>query len=99
MQLDFEQGTRCVLAGRSYGREIRLDYAPRARAIRLDARPLPTPPVACTRPPTIQQLAPRWRRRGCRQTMAPARRRVSYIIPPPADPVPRLQLPPHGASN
>ncbi|GJE99806.1 WD40 repeat domain-containing protein [Phanerochaete sordida] len=31
--------------------------------------------------------------------MAPARRRVSYIIPPPADPVPRLQLPPHGASK
>ncbi|KAI1787218.1 hypothetical protein LXA43DRAFT_1030141 [Ganoderma leucocontextum] len=28
--------------------------------------------------------------------MAPARRRVSYVIPPPADPPPRLQLPPHG---
>lgn len=31
--------------------------------------------------------------------MAPARRRVSYIIPPPTEPVPRLQLPPHGASK
>lgn len=31
--------------------------------------------------------------------MAPARRRVSYIIPPPSDPVRRLQLPPHGASK
>jgi WD repeat-containing protein 48 len=31
--------------------------------------------------------------------MPPARRRVSYIIPPPTDPVPRLQLPPHGASK
>ena len=31
--------------------------------------------------------------------MAPARRRVSYIIPPPSDPVPRLQLPPHGAAK
>ena len=31
--------------------------------------------------------------------MAPARRRVSYIIPPPSEPVPRLQLPPHGASK
>ncbi|KAI0782511.1 hypothetical protein BC629DRAFT_1520018 [Irpex lacteus] len=29
--------------------------------------------------------------------MAPARRRVSYIIPPPSTPVPRLQLPPQGA--
>ncbi|PIL26820.1 transporter [Ganoderma sinense ZZ0214-1] len=28
--------------------------------------------------------------------MAPARRRVSYVIPPPTDPPPRLQLPPHG---
>ncbi|RPD52275.1 WD40 repeat-like protein [Lentinus tigrinus ALCF2SS1-6] len=28
--------------------------------------------------------------------MAPARRRVSYVIPPPSDPPPRLQLPPHG---
>jgi WD repeat-containing protein 48 len=33
--------------------------------------------------------------------MAPlaSRRRVSYIIPPPTDPVPRLQLPPHGVSR
>lgn len=31
--------------------------------------------------------------------MAPPRRRVSYIIPPPSDPVPCLQLPPHGASR
>lgn len=30
--------------------------------------------------------------------MAPAqsRRKVSYVIPPPTEPVPRLQLPPHG---
>ena len=28
--------------------------------------------------------------------MAPPRRRVSYVIPAPADPPPRLQLPPHG---
>jgi WD repeat-containing protein 48 len=28
--------------------------------------------------------------------MVPARQRVSYVIPPPADPVPRLQLPPYG---
>ena len=32
-------------------------------------------------------------------SMAPARRRVSYIIPPPTDPIPRLQLPPHGAAK
>lgn len=31
--------------------------------------------------------------------MPPARRRVSYIIPPPTEPVPHLQLPPHGASK
>jgi WD repeat-containing protein 48 len=31
--------------------------------------------------------------------MAPSRRRVSYIIPPPTEPVPRLQLPPHGTSR
>ncbi|THH15451.1 hypothetical protein EW146_g5015 [Bondarzewia mesenterica] len=29
----------------------------------------------------------------------PARRRVSYIIPPPIEPVPRLQLPSHGVSG
>lgn len=28
--------------------------------------------------------------------MPPARRRVSYVIPPPSEPIPRLQLPPHG---
>ncbi|EMD31556.1 hypothetical protein CERSUDRAFT_88909 [Gelatoporia subvermispora B] len=28
--------------------------------------------------------------------MAPPRRRVSYVIPPPTDPAPRLQLPPQG---
>ncbi|KAI0659996.1 hypothetical protein C8Q70DRAFT_977330 [Cubamyces menziesii] len=28
--------------------------------------------------------------------MAPSRRRVSYAIPPPSEPAPRLQLPPHG---
>jgi WD repeat-containing protein 48 len=31
--------------------------------------------------------------------MAQARRRVSYIIPSPLEPVPRLQLPPHGVSR
>ncbi|KAG6827093.1 hypothetical protein H0H92_013225 [Tricholoma furcatifolium] len=30
--------------------------------------------------------------------MVQHRRRVSYIIPPPAEPVPRLQLPPYGVS-
>ena len=32
--------------------------------------------------------------------MAPPRRRVTYVLPPPPDPraVPRLQLPPHGAA-
>ena len=32
-------------------------------------------------------------------SMVQARRRVSYIIPAPEDPVPRLQLPPHGVSR
>ncbi|THU80037.1 WD40 repeat-like protein [Dendrothele bispora CBS 962.96] len=31
--------------------------------------------------------------------MAQSRRRVSYIIPPPTEPVPRLQLPPYGVSR
>jgi WD repeat-containing protein 48 len=31
--------------------------------------------------------------------MPPARRRVSYIIPSPSIPVPRLKLPPHGSSR
>jgi len=31
--------------------------------------------------------------------MAQARRRVSYIIPPPSEPPPRLQLPPYGVSR
>jgi WD repeat-containing protein 48 len=31
--------------------------------------------------------------------MAPPRRRISYIIPPPIEPVPRLQLPPFGISR
>ncbi|KAG6916840.1 hypothetical protein DXG01_005139 [Tephrocybe rancida] len=31
--------------------------------------------------------------------MVQQRRRVSYVIPPPAEPVPRLQLPPHGISR
>ncbi|KAI0347571.1 WD40 repeat-like protein [Trametopsis cervina] len=31
--------------------------------------------------------------------MPPARRRVSYIIPPPSGPVKRLKLPPHGTSR
>jgi WD repeat-containing protein 48 len=31
--------------------------------------------------------------------MAPPRRRVSYIIPPPTEPVPHLQLPPRGVSR
>lgn len=32
-------------------------------------------------------------------SMVQARRRVSYIIPAPEDPAPRLQLPPHGVSR